>query len=379
MKLKEVLKLNEDKWSGVVKIKRTPPTGLFTKSAETIAKWLKANHPNEKSAMASLNFYMNRAGEKLSSDDEKRLNSVKKMLKEGMNKEFKMDDRVKGASNCKWWNGKPVIGYISKIYKSGGVVTAYEISDDEDENHTKLKPEQIELLKEGMNESVPNYKSDKTYVVQANWKHAGENKNLNANDMFKSIPMIKKLYGDDEYEGSEQNNVTKKANVYYHVETLALAKKLKAQLEARLEKLGVVGKVNIHNADTSGNVVMHDEKKIVRESIITEGHVDINVLMSIDNIIKNGKVTDTMQRVYMARIIEMLKYHDFQKINNWNEVETPASIMEYVKALPDDEAVQLAEKFKEILYVKDLDTLNKFYDPKLELAMWQKFILAAQE
>lgn len=110
-----------------------------------------------------------------------------------------------------------------------------------------------------------------------------------------------------------------------------------------------------------------------------EGKVDINTLMSIDNIIRDGKVTNNLQNVQLARMIEMLKFGNFQKLQNWNEVETPASIMEYVKKLPSHDAVGLAKKFKELLYVKDLDLLNKFYDPQLEMAMWQKFVLSHQE
>jgi hypothetical protein len=112
---------------------------------------------------------------------------------------------------------------------------------------------------------------------------------------------------------------------------------------------------------------------------LSEGQVDPSILMNMDNIIRDGKVTNNMQNIYMARMIEMLKFGNFQKTSNWNEVETPASIMQYVKKLPAHEAVELAKRFKEILYVKDLDLLNKWYDPKLEMAAWQKFILAAQE
>ena len=79
-KLKE---LGESKWSNDVKTKVTPPEGLFTKPAKTIAKWLKANHKDEKSAMASLNFYINRAGKNLSAADKGRLAAAQQMLKEG--------------------------------------------------------------------------------------------------------------------------------------------------------------------------------------------------------------------------------------------------------------------------------------------------------
>lgn len=115
------------------------------------------------------------------------------------------------------------------------------------------------------------------------------------------------------------------------------------------------------------------------QSIITEGHVDPSVLMNIDNVIRDGKVTNNMQNIYMAKMIEMLKYGNFQRVHNWNEIETPARIMAFVKGLPATEAVAMAKKFKELLYVKDLDLLNKFYDPQLELAMWQKLVLQHQD
>ncbi len=110
-------------------------------------------------------------------------------------------------------------------------------------------------------------------------------------------------------------------------------------------------------------------------SKIFEGQVDINTLMSIDNIIRDGKITNNLQNLQLARMIEMLKYNNFQKLSNWNEVETPAAIMQYVKNLSSEDVVCLAKKFKELLYIKDKDILNKYYDPKLELAIWQKFLL----
>jgi hypothetical protein len=113
--------------------------------------------------------------------------------------------------------------------------------------------------------------------------------------------------------------------------------------------------------------------------LITEGHVDPNTLMSLDNIIRDGKVTDTMQNLYLAKMIEMLKFNNFQRISNWNEIQTPSKIMTFVKNLPASEAVEMAKKFKELLYVKDLDLLNKFYNPQLELAMWQKLVLQHQD
>lgn len=69
------------KWSGKVKTKWEPPEGFFTKSAEKIASGLKAAHKDLKSAMSSLNFYINRGGKNLSAEDKKRLEAAKDKLR----------------------------------------------------------------------------------------------------------------------------------------------------------------------------------------------------------------------------------------------------------------------------------------------------------
>lgn len=209
-----------------------------------------------------------------------------------------------------------------------------------------------------------------SFVVQANWKGALED--FDTVKIFGSIPYIKKKYGYDESEGAGSAGKNGQYS-YWATADIETARKLKQDVEKAMKKAKMVGKVNIHPADATGNVVMHKEKSII------EGQVDINILMSVDNIIRDGKVTNSLQNVQLARMIEMLKYGNFQKLQDWYEVETPAKIMEYVKNLPAHDAVCLAKKFKELLYVKDRDLLNKFYDPQLELAMWQKFILSHQE
>lgn len=71
--------LNE-KWSADVETKWTPKEGIFTKSAEKIAKYLKKESDDLKQAMSRLNFYINRAGSKLSAADKTRLENAKTKL-----------------------------------------------------------------------------------------------------------------------------------------------------------------------------------------------------------------------------------------------------------------------------------------------------------
>lgn len=78
MKLKEIF---EEKWSGNVHTEWHPPEGFFEQPPEKIASGLRANSKNLKQAMSRLNFYINRAGSNLSTDDQARLEKAKMKLK----------------------------------------------------------------------------------------------------------------------------------------------------------------------------------------------------------------------------------------------------------------------------------------------------------
>jgi hypothetical protein len=76
----QLLKEASDMWSSEVDTEWTPPEDLFTKDSEIIANTLKKSSESLKQAMARLNFYINRAGDNLSSDDKKRLEKAKDLL-----------------------------------------------------------------------------------------------------------------------------------------------------------------------------------------------------------------------------------------------------------------------------------------------------------
>lgn len=71
---------SEGKWSAKVVTKWEPPEGFFKKSADDIANGLKSASDSLAQAMERLNFYINRAGENLSTEDKSRLEDAKKKL-----------------------------------------------------------------------------------------------------------------------------------------------------------------------------------------------------------------------------------------------------------------------------------------------------------
>lgn len=71
--------ITEKKWSGDVEAKTHPAEGTFTKSAKAIVKELLRVHDGDAGkAMKALNFYINRAGEKLENKEE--LEKAKELL-----------------------------------------------------------------------------------------------------------------------------------------------------------------------------------------------------------------------------------------------------------------------------------------------------------
>lgn len=68
------------KWSGKVSTKWTPPEGFFTNSSTEIVKGLLAAPGGHAKAMSRLNFYINRAGDKLEGKDKARLDDAKDKL-----------------------------------------------------------------------------------------------------------------------------------------------------------------------------------------------------------------------------------------------------------------------------------------------------------
>lgn len=71
----------EENWSGNVKTKVHPPKDLFANgTAKDITDWLKSVHENKSGAIEALNFYVNRAGNNLSSERMGVMNDVRNEL-----------------------------------------------------------------------------------------------------------------------------------------------------------------------------------------------------------------------------------------------------------------------------------------------------------
>jgi Protein of unknown function (DUF3175) len=71
-------------WSGKVKTHWHSPGGLFTKSANTIARTLKKSSASAGQAIQRLTFYINRAGHNLSSAAREKLHRAVRILERSL-------------------------------------------------------------------------------------------------------------------------------------------------------------------------------------------------------------------------------------------------------------------------------------------------------
>ena len=114
-------------------------------------------------------------------------------------------------------------------------------------------------------------------------------------------------------------------------------------------------------------------KKVTAAISLNEGRVDPNVLMSIRNIVRDGRMTDHFQVAMLTRIIEMMKSGQFYKEPNFWEVQrlpTPKETIDTLRALPDDVMRDFAQKVYEMLLEKDQDKFYQYVNPTQELLSW---------
>lgn len=111
---------------------------------------------------------------------------------------------------------------------------------------------------------------------------------------------------------------------------------------------------------------------ITKLTLISEGRVDPNIMLSLQRVIQHGKVTDGMQNIVLARMLEYFRMGMFYREPNFYEVtvSTPKALLDTVRALEPKDAVALAAKILELLNMKDKDLLYSYANPTQEALAW---------
>jgi hypothetical protein len=116
--------------------------------------------------------------------------------------------------------------------------------------------------------------------------------------------------------------------------------------------------------------------EIINPSIMIEGMVEPNVMMSVQNIIKNGKATNTFEYIVVARLLQLLKNGDFYKESNPLEVNmsTSKDVLDTLRALDPLDMVTVAKQLLDLLISKDKDEFYYLVNPAQEFAEWLKLV-----
>lgn len=116
-------------------------------------------------------------------------------------------------------------------------------------------------------------------------------------------------------------------------------------------------------------------------TMITEGRVDPNVLLSLDNLIRDqGTKTNTFQFLVLARMVAALKLGFFYKEPNFFEVtySTSKDLLDTLRGLDAVDLLAFAVRIRELLDVKDKDLLSKYANPDQETLTWLKWVASRE-
>jgi hypothetical protein len=119
-------------------------------------------------------------------------------------------------------------------------------------------------------------------------------------------------------------------------------------------------------------------------SELTEGRVDPNVVLSLQNVVKAGKITNTFEKICMARLIEFFKNGSFYRggtnENNFFDpfVSTSKELLDTIQNLDAKDACALAAKLLELCFIKDRDMLAHYCNNTQETLAWIKFVTSRE-
>ena len=84
-----VIDFDEEKWSGSVKTKWSPPEGLFSSgsSSEIASKAISGHGGDLGKAVQSISFYLNRAGKNLPTEQKDRVEKAKEIVQKQIEQE----------------------------------------------------------------------------------------------------------------------------------------------------------------------------------------------------------------------------------------------------------------------------------------------------
>jgi len=121
-------------------------------------------------------------------------------------------------------------------------------------------------------------------------------------------------------------------------------------------------------------MLLNELKDTQQIEIIKEGRIDIQVKMILGDVLRNGKITNGAQTYVLSRLILLLKSGTVVDIDKYETV-TPVEIVNYVKALPPDQLLQLVQVMITQIEAEDY---NWCQGPTMGIVDWVRYITKAE-
>lgn len=127
-----------------------------------------------------------------------------------------------------------------------------------------------------------------------------------------------------------------------------------------------------------------NEIKVVNtgEYDLSEGVIPTHLSMTLDQIIANGKITNSVQVFTLGGLISMFKDGGplrWPRDLNAYSMTTSSDIIDAVKGLSDNEAVELATWLcSELIKPVEFET-NPACSPQVDVCQWIKYVLKKQD
>lgn len=112
--------------------------------------------------------------------------------------------------------------------------------------------------------------------------------------------------------------------------------------------------------------------EIAAPELMSEGMVEPNTLLSIRNVVKRGKATNTFEFVVITRLLQMLKNGTFYSETNPLEVNltTSKELIDALRAMEPAQLAKIAGMLLGMLEAKDVDAFGRYCCPEMGYVDW---------
>lgn len=116
-----------------------------------------------------------------------------------------------------------------------------------------------------------------------------------------------------------------------------------------------------------------------QEEAISEGLIPVEIGMTLDRIIADGKCSDSVSHTVLAYLAKALREGNLTLLASYSSSAPEAGLVAHIRELDDKEAVKLATALKLMLESKAFEQENNVFNPQRSTVDWIRFVLAKQD